>query len=211
MTVFVLHPRPENSEKGEKASEGSGDAPFSPLSAFSGPREAANDAPANAYAAALAAVRSYRRVPPPEPSKPTRQPRRQRIAADSAGAEPALTGVPPDWCEGVARLGTMPAPQAITPHRWAAFTATSARLLHSHGAALHGAGWDTLDLFGLHTIAPAANPVGWGLAWLLGEHGDVLDVGTDAIGLRRGPDGARLAYQRRGEACRASVTPAWAL
>lgn len=89
--------------------------------------------------------------------------------------------------------------------------ATSARLLRDHGAALHDAGWDALDLFGLHRRAPAMNPAGWGLAWLLGAAGEVLDVAPDAVGMRRGQDGARLTFRRDCRAARAGVVPAWAL
>lgn len=91
-------------------------------------------------------------------------------------------------------LAILPAPPGIPPRRWTILAATSARLLRDHGAELHGAGWDALDLFGLHPTAPATNPPGWGLAWLLWEHGDVLDVRPNVIGMRRSPDGARLAY-----------------
>jgi len=53
-------------------------------------------------------------------------------------------------------------------------------------------------------------PVG-GLAWLLNAHGEVLDVGPDVVGLRREPDGARLAFRRRGVMARAGTVPAWTL
>lgn len=123
----------------------------------------------------------------------------------------ARHGVPPEWCDGVALLATMPAPIAIPSRRWAVLAATSARLLRDHGATLHGATWDALDLFGLHQYAPATNPPGWGLAWLLGEIGEVLDVSPDAAGVRCGPNGVRLAFRHRCAAARAGVVPAWML
>lgn len=123
----------------------------------------------------------------------------------------AFPGVPAAWCEGVVGLAALAAPDTITPVRWAALAATSTRLLRDHGAALHAAGWDALDLFGLHATAPATNPPGWGLAWLLGSTGEVLDVAPEVIGLRRGPDGARLAYRRGCAAARARMVPAWVL
>lgn len=95
--------------------------------------------------------------------------------------------------------------------RWAALAATSTRLLQTHGAELHRAGWDALDLFGLHATAPATNSPGWGLAWLLGTAGEVLDVVPDVIGMRRGPDGARLVFRRKNTTARAGVVPAWTL
>ena len=123
----------------------------------------------------------------------------------------AFPGVPAAWCEGVARLAGMVPPDAIMPARWAGLTATSARLLQDHGAELHAAGWDALDLFGLHRTAPAANPPGWGLAWLLGHAGEVLDVAPDAVGMRYGPGGARLAFRRGCAAAKAGAAPAWTL
>lgn len=75
-----------------------------------------------------------------------------------------LPGVPAAWCNGVASLAALDPPDGIAPARWAALAATSTYLLQSHGAELHRAGWDALDLFGLHRRAPATNPAGWGLA-----------------------------------------------
>ena len=111
----------------------------------------------------------------------------------------------------MALLSRLPVPDAITPQRWAILAATAARLLQDHGAELHAAGWDALDLFGLHAAAPAANPSGMGLAWLLGAHGDVLDVSPDAVGMRRQPDGARLAFRPRSTMARAGMASAWVL
>ena len=122
-----------------------------------------------------------------------------------------LPGVPPVWCEGVARLAAMPAPSFIAPARWAAFAAASARLLQQHGAELCAAGWDALDLFGLHGRAPTEHPAGWGLAWLLGHSGKVLDVTPEGIGMRRQPDGARQTFCRGQAAAQSGVVPAWKL
>lgn len=210
MTALHPYPRPENPEKGENPQAAGGGAGFPPFLPFPAPGRAQNSNPTNAYAAALAAVRSYRRTPPPEPPKLPRASRRRTKIADALAGEPTLRNVPRDWCEGVARLATMPVPMAIAPPRWADFASTSARLLHTHGAALHEARWGTLDVWGLHAIAPAANPSGWGLAWLLSTSGEVLDVGPDAVGMCRGPDGARLAFYRRAGA-RGSIVPAWKL
>ncbi len=131
--------------------------------------------------------------------------------AKSSPALAIVPGVPAAWCEGVARLVTMAAPGTIKPVRWAALATTSTHLLRTHGAELHRAGWDALDLFGLHQHAPVTNPAGWGLAWLLGNSGDVLDVAPNAIGMRRRPNGARLTFRRGCAAARAGVVPAWAL
>ena len=118
-------------------------------------------------------------------------------------------GVPADWRAGVAALAIMPAPPAIVAGRWRELARTSARLLDDHGAALHAAGWRTLDVFGLHGVAPATYGPGWGLAWLLGARGDVLDVAADAVGMRWHPGGARMAFRRRP--LTAGAVPAWGL
>ena len=120
---------------------------------------------------------------------------------------PILPGVPPEWCRGVGLLETRPAPDTIKPARWAILAATSARLLRDYGAALHGAKWDAVALFGLHPAAPMMFPPGWVLAWLLEEHGEVLD----AVEMRRQPDGARLVRRRGPGLPPAGIVPAWKL
>lgn len=137
--------------------------------------------------------------------------RARGLGVPAPSAASPLPGVPLNWCRGVALLATLPAPPTISPRRWVVLAATSARLLHTHGAELHAAGWDTLDLWGLHALAPTAHPPGWGLAWLLGELGEVLDVAPSVIGMRWGPDGARLALRRAGASARAGTVPAWTL
>lgn len=136
-------------------------------------------------------------------------PRAQAARAHGGGDFPrTLPGVPLDWCRGVALPAILPAPPTLHPRRWAALAAISARLLRDRGAALHAAGWDTLDLFGLHAAAPAANPPGWGLAWLLGTAGEVLDVSPAVVGMTREADGARLAYCRTQAPARGRRLPA---
>lgn len=63
---------------------------------------------------------------------------------------------------------------------------------------------------GLLPTAPGANPPGWGLAWLLGAAGDVLDVSPGAIGMRFHPNGVRLALHCRAGR-RGGIMPAWKL
>ena len=149
--------------------------------------------------------------PPPELLDGARQHRDGIVALLRAEAAPAFPGVPLAWCEGVSRLATVAPPGGIELRRWAALASTAARLLRDHGAELHAAGWDALDLFGLHREAPAANPPGWGLAWLLGEAGAVLDVLPATVGMTCKAGGARLAYRRRSAAARVEVVPAWDL
>ena len=135
----------------------------------------------------------------------------ERMQQAAPAGWPTFPGVPGCWCEGVALLAGRPAPDGIGPPRWRAFQASAARLLRDHGAKLHAVGWDTLDLFGLHADAPSSNPPGWGLAWLLGAGGQVLDISPNAIGMTPEADGARLAFYRRQAQARAGVLPAWNL
>lgn len=122
-----------------------------------------------------------------------------------------LPNVPAAWCEGIALLASRPAPDGIGPPRWRAFQVRAARLLREHGSELHSNGWDRLDLFGLHHAAPAAHPPGWGLAWLLGAEGGVLDTSPAAVGMTREAGGARLALYKRSAPLRAGIIPAWDL
>ena len=68
-----------------------------------------------------------------------------------------------------------------------------------------------MALFGLDRSAPASYPPGWGLVWLLGEHGEVLDISAGVIGMRWKPDGARMAFYRRHGTGRAGTVLAWLL
>ena len=218
MTAPEPRTGPEKPEKDEKPPTPDAGGPFLGFPPFPGLGTAGNAAPGGAAAAALAEVRAYRRTPPP---KPPRAPRPKQDAPPDAAnrprtraagaARPTLPGVPPDWCEGVALLASRPAPPTIPPRRWAALAAASNRLLRDHGAELHAAQWDTIALFGLHPDAPASNPAGWGLAWLLGEHGEVLDVAPDVIGMRREPRGWRLVCVRRCGPPPPGIVPAWML
>lgn len=113
------------------------------------------------------------------------------------------------WRAGVERLVALPCPSPIEAGRWSALGTTALRLLSQHGQTLHGAGWGTLDLYGLHQHAPATFPPGWGLAWLLEAAGDVLDVQPNEIAFRRTPGGARLVFLRRRSI--PGVIPAWCL
>ena len=215
-------PRPENSGKGENGSEPARSEKYPPLSPLPGP--GVGEVQPGRMAAALEAARAYRR-PQPAQAGPKRRAREKpaqpaypvlvqqttptRASVPSRARHGGELAVPDEWRNGVERLATMASPARIEPRRWAAYVATAARLLHEHGPALHAAGWRTLDLFGLHRCAPAAYPPGWGLAWLLGARGDVLNVEADVVGMRREPHGARLAFRRR--ALVPGVVPAWEL
>ena len=60
----------------------------------------------------------------------------------------------------MALLTTRPAPDTITPARWAVLAATFTWLLRDHGATLPGNGWDAVAVFGLHPAASMSYPPG---------------------------------------------------
>ena len=125
-----------------------------------------------------------------------------------------VPGVPPEWGLGVASMACVPPPalllHAIHRRRWDLYQADCARVLQQHASSLHALGWDALDLFGLHRAAPAVNPSGWGLAWLLAG-GEVLDLASDQVGVRRDAKGARMAVRRIGVLARSEAVPGWDL
>ena len=163
-----------------------------------------------------ALVSRRERLPPAKPANPTNPPPAPGpglagLAALAGGHRPAsklLPGVPAAWCQGVARLAVLAAPDSITPARWAALAATSARMLREHGAALHWAGWDGLDLFGLHRSALAARTDCMGLAWLL--DGPVASITTEAV-MMLATGGHALRVTRMGSQARLLAVPAWDL
>ena len=207
MTALHTISAPENPDKGENPSSMAVGLEFSPFSPLPGP--GVQTERMRAAQAALEAARAYRR-PQPQPTL-TRAVVRVRQPTPTRGNDnrPGRLAVPDDWARGVANLATMPSPGSIVAGRWRELARTSARLLNYHGAALHGAGWAAIDLFGLHGLAPATCAPGWGLAWLLGAHGEVLDVAADAVGMRWHPGGARMAFRRRPVT--AGVVAAWSI
>jgi len=122
---------------------------------------------------------------------------------------PVLPGVPPEWCAGVYRLQDVPTPGRIDPTRWVRFRYDALRLLHEHGAALHAAGWDPLNLFGLHRNAPDRRPDGMGVAWLMRKLA-VAAVTAEAVSLVTAAGVGKRVF-RMGETARLEAVVAWEL
>ena len=120
-----------------------------------------------------------------------------------------LPGVPQSWRDGVSLLAALPAPDGITPARWAVLAATCARLLRDHGAELNRGGWDTLDVFGLHRLVPLRRRDCMRLAWLL--DGRVIGLITpETVAVFAAGDHTLRAW-RMGQQARREAVPAWAL
>ena len=126
------HPRPENPEKGGNPHAGEYGPGFLPLSPFSG-TGAAQNAISNGAAAALAAVRAYRRIPPPKPPHASRRIlQAARAGLGTPGQAPVATpGVPLDWCEGFALLASRSAPGGPSRHRSCAQARAANMILRS--------------------------------------------------------------------------------
>ncbi len=119
----------------------------------------------------------------------------------------APPGAPAEWETGVARLAATPPPTGITPARWGVFQADAARLLGEHGSALADAGWDGLDVFGLHCWAPFTRYDAAGLAWL--AHGRPLGAITAEAAELVAPAGHHLTCRRMAPYARAEAILAW--
>lgn len=119
----------------------------------------------------------------------------------------AALGTPAKWASGVAQLAITPPPTGITPARWGVFQADAIRLLAEHGSALADAGWDALDVFGLHRWAPFTRYDAAGLAWL--AHGRLLGGITAEAATLIAPAGHTLACRRMGQKARAEAVLAW--
>lgn len=118
-----------------------------------------------------------------------------------------LPGEPPaDWRAGVSKVQTMPPPVGFPPDRWRQVQQDAARLLHEHGVALHGLGWNATDLFGVHPAVPGVAIHCVGLVVVLGC-ARVVEVAPDYAAFVR-PSGARLTYVRRPAS---EAVPLWEL
>jgi hypothetical protein len=147
ITGFRPLPRPENPDKGENLYVEGGGLGFPPFSPFPGPGVVPNADPSTRTArgvlvegAVVASGLCGSTMTPargswwrcgatgtrslPSRRGPRRKPRTPLGAAAALPAGHSLSGVPLDWCEGVARLAHMTAPNAITPARWATLAVT---------------------------------------------------------------------------------------
>lgn len=131
------------------------------------------------------------------------------LAARSERSEQAVPKAPVAWSVGISHLLDTSSPSSVDPHRWARFRADAERVLIHHGTELHAAGWDTLDVFGLHAVAPEHRPDAAGLAWLLRGRGvGRITAETVEIVTR---SGATLRTWRVGQQARREAVLAWEL
>jgi hypothetical protein len=132
--------------------------------------------------------------------------RQQPYLSELKQLAPIPTGLPQDWREGLAHLPRMVVPTGFSDERWSLGVWWARRLAHEHGPAAFVMGWDAVDLFGLHPIAPSCRYDGMGLTFLL-RYGDQLTSLDDERALTQSLSGAMHRVER-GQRC-AEAVPAW--
>ena len=106
-------------------------------------------------------------------------------------------GVPEAWVQGVADLLAMPCPASCPAERWNVLREDSYRVLRDHAARAHEMGWTALDLFGVHPEKPRERFDCMGLVPLL--NGARVTSLSDTEAMIEKPNGARVAFRRRGQ------------
>ena len=129
--------------------------------------------------------------------KPTRQvtPRSVPLTAtklvDPATDEPAQLR---EWRAGIARIDRDRPPKGFPATDWHHLHRDAGPFLATWGVKAIAFGWSTLDVFGVHRIAPAANYSAMGLVPLL-RGSSVVAMTTDTATIRR-DTGAHLTFRR---------------
>jgi hypothetical protein len=106
-----------------------------------------------------------------------------------------VSGASPDsWHTVLAAMEGRSCPERISPDRWQEVISDAEIFLARWGSAAHSLGWTALDLFGVHSSAPAARFDVMGLL-LLVQGGAVVALTADAATIRR-KTGALLSCRR---------------
>jgi len=103
-------------------------------------------------------------------------------------------GLPREIAEGLANLDTMPPPNGFTPSRWEQTINGAAIFADRWGARALELGWQPIELFGIHPVAPAARHDCLGLAFML-DGGEVVDIDATKATILK-PNGIKQSYYR---------------
>jgi len=109
-------------------------------------------------------------------------------------------GYPREWAEGLARLSTMPRPEAHTAPAWETLIQDAAVFLDRHGATAARLGWSALDCFGIYPDRPASGYAAAGLVSLLKGEWTVERLHANRAELRSRATGARQTFYRSSTA-----------
>ncbi|MFK4582896.1 hypothetical protein [Bradyrhizobium ottawaense] len=129
-------------------------------------------------------------VAPGVPSVPT-------ATTNFEGGRTALVfeGNPAGWHAILQELERMQAPEWAGADRWRQMVEDADGFLSSWDRAAYDLGWNALDLFGVHAVAPGCRYDVMGLVMLLGG-GSVFALTEQTAAFRR-PSGSTLTYRRK--------------
>jgi hypothetical protein len=113
-------------------------------------------------------------------------------------------GYPVAWKTYFGWIETGPKLECFREHRWNIMTDDAAAFLKCWGKTAHLLGWTTLDLFGVHPVAPAARFDVMGLIPVL-NGGRVNSLTKDGATIKA-TSGATLTYRRPDQAGAVPVT-----
>jgi hypothetical protein len=105
-------------------------------------------------------------------------------------------GLPRSWAEPFAKILCGGAPGDFEPTRWARVLDGGLIFADVWGRKAQALGWSAEDVFGLHSIAPAARNDVKGLAWLLANGSRVVAIDADGADIVT-TQGAKQRYYRR--------------
>jgi len=105
-------------------------------------------------------------------------------------------GLPRSWAEPFARLLTSGPPGDYSPRRWSAAVDGALRFADKWAAKAHALGWDSSDVFGLHSTHPAARRDPKGLAWLLSDGAVVTVIDADGADIRMRSGAQQRFYKK---------------
>jgi hypothetical protein len=99
------------------------------------------------------------------------------------------------WTEGFARLDLAVPHPDFSPSWWRAIVKDGGRFLEVWAPEAARLGWQAIDLFGVHPIAPAARFDAMGLVLII-SGGEVVSINERSATIRS-PGGQLLVYMRR--------------
>jgi len=112
--------------------------------------------------------------------------------------------LPCEWAEGLAALALASPAEGFSAKEWQGLVNDAARFMHSWARAAVKRGWSILDVFGVHSLAPAARYDAMGLVPLI-RGGEVIALDERRATIRM-PSGAELTYLKRP---RKDAVPIW--
>jgi len=112
-----------------------------------------------------------------------------------------------EWLDRFSSIDAHEPPRGFPAKDWHALHRDGTEFLRTWGRKAVALGWSTLDVFGVHRIAPSANYAAMGLVLLLrGAHVVALTADSAMI---QNSTGSRLTFRR--QAPHDAAVPVWEL